>query len=199
MSAHQVDAALGAVSGRERVERAAYRLFSRRGVRDVGVDTVINEAHVAKMTLYRNFSSKDDLVLAFLRRREQMWTIGWLRAEATCRGTTPVQRLLAVFEIFDEWFHEPDFEGCPFVTTMLEFADRSHPVRLASVAHLEHVRGFLGELAEEAGATDPDGLARQWHILMKGSIVAAAEGDAEAATRAAELGRLLLRDRGLLD
>jgi AcrR family transcriptional regulator len=199
MSAHQAESEMGAVSGRERVERAAYQLFSRRGVRDVGVDTVINEANVAKMTLYRNFSSKDDLVLAFLRRREQVWTIGWLRAEATGRATTPVERLLAVFEIFDEWFHEPEFEGCPFVTTMLEFADRSHPVRRASVAHLAQIRGFLSELAAEAGATDPDGLAHQWHLLMKGSIVAAAEGDVEAASRAGELGRLLLRERGLLN
>lgn len=199
MSAHQAETAAGAVSGRERVERAAYELFSHRGVRDVGVDTVISEANVAKMTLYRNFSSKDELVLAFLRRRELIWTNGWLRAEVTCRATTPVDRLLAVFEIFDEWFHQPDFEGCPFVTTMLEFSDRSHPVRRASVAHLERIRGFLRDLAEEAGAADPDGLAHQWHILMKGSIVAAGEGDPEAARRAGELGRLLLRERGLLE
>lgn len=199
MSAHHAETAIGAVNGRERVERAAYQLFSRRGVRAVGVDTVISEANVAKMTLYRNFSSKDDLVLAFLRRREAVWTIGWLRAEATCRATTPVARLLAVFEIFDEWFQETDFEGCSFLTTMLEFADRSHPVRQAAVVHLERVRAFLRELADAAGATDPDGLARQWHILMKGSIVAAAEGDAEAAMRAGEMGWLLLRERGLLD
>ncbi|MDT7776852.1 MAG: hypothetical protein QOC67_5776, partial [Pseudonocardiales bacterium] len=87
MSAHQVvPVPGGAPSGRERVERAAYDLFSRRGVRAVGVDTVISEANVAKMTLYRNFDSKDELILAFLRRRELLWTNGWVRAEATRRG-----------------------------------------------------------------------------------------------------------------
>jgi AcrR family transcriptional regulator len=200
MSAHQVvPVPDGAASGRERVERAAYDLFSRRGVRAVGVDTVISEANVAKMTLYRNFDSKDDLILAFLRRREMLWTNGWVRAEATRRGSTPTARLLAIFEIFDEWFHEPDFEGCAFITTMLEFADRDSPVRQASVAHLAEIRGFLRELATAAGAADPDSLARQWHILMKGSIIAAGEGDTEAALRARELGVLLLRERGLTD
>jgi AcrR family transcriptional regulator len=189
----------GPASGRERVERAAYDLFSRRGVRAVGVDTVISEASVAKMTLYRNFDSKDELVLAFLRRREELWTKGWVRAEATRRGETPQQRLLAIFEIFDEWFREPGFEGCAFITTMLEFADRSSPVRQASVSHLAEIRAFLRELATAAGAPDPDGFARQWHILMKGSIIAAGEGDTEAALRARELGELLLRERGMTD
>jgi len=200
MSAHQmVPVPGGAPSGRERVERAAYDLFSRRGVRAVGVDTVISEANVAKMTLYRNFDSKDELILAFLRRRELLWTNGWVRAEATRRGSTPTERLLAIFEIFDEWFHEPDFEGCAFITTMLEFADRDSSVRQASVAHLAEIRGFLRELATDAGAADPDSFARQWHILMKGSIIAAGEGDTEAAMRARELGVLLLRERGLTD
>ncbi|HEX4247868.1 MAG TPA: TetR/AcrR family transcriptional regulator [Pseudonocardia sp.] len=189
----------GAPGGRERVERAAYELFSRRGVRAVGVDTVISAANVAKMTLYRNFDSKDELVLAFLRRREELWTKDWVRAEATRRGNTPRQRLLAIFEIFDEWFREPEFEGCSFITTMLEFADRSSPVRQASVSHLAEIRAFLRELATAAGAPDPDSFARQWHLLMKGSIIAAGEGDTEAALRAKELGLLLLRERGMTD
>lgn len=198
MAAHGAEPVpAGAASGRERVERAAYDLFSRRGVRAVGVDTVISAANVAKMTLYRNFDSKDELILAFLRRREELWTNGWVRAEATRRGTTPRDQLLAIFEIFDEWFRAPDFEGCAFITTMLEFADRSSPVRQASVAHLAEIRGFLRELATAAGAPDPDAFARQWHILMKGSIIAAGEGDPEAALRARELGLLLLRERGM--
>jgi hypothetical protein len=72
-------------------------------------------------------------------------------------------------------------------------------VRQASVAHLAEIRGFLRELATDAGAADPDSFARQWHILMKGSIIAAGEGDTEAAMRARELGVLLLRERGLTD
>ncbi|HZA15692.1 MAG TPA: TetR/AcrR family transcriptional regulator [Pseudonocardiaceae bacterium] len=184
-------------SGRERVMRAAYDLFSRQGTRTVGVDAVIGEAGVAKMTLYRNFASKDDLILAFLERREALWTHGWVRAESQRRGDTPAQRLLAIFEIFGEWFAQPDFEGCSFITTLLEVTARDSPVRNASVLHLANIRGYLCELAAEAGVQDPDSFARQWHILMKGSIVAAAEGDIHAASRARDLGMLLLDHHGI--
>ncbi len=184
-------------SGRERVMRAAYDLFSRQGTRTVGVDAVISEAGVAKMTLYRNFASKDDLILAFLERRETLWTTGWVRAESQRRGDTSVQRLLAIFEIFGEWFAQPDFEGCSFITTLLEVANRDSVVRQASVLHLANIRGYLCELAAQAGVADPDAFARQWHILMKGSIIAGAEGDTQAAARARELGVLLLNKHGL--
>jgi len=73
-------------TGRERVSRAAYELFSREGLRAVGVDAVIARAGTAKMTLYRNFPSKDDLIIDFLRRREQLWTREWLEAESRRRG-----------------------------------------------------------------------------------------------------------------
>jgi AcrR family transcriptional regulator len=184
-------------SGRERVVRAAYNLFSRQGTRAVGVDAVIGEAGVAKMTLYRNFASKDDLILAFLQRRENVWTNGWVQAESWSRGTTSADRLLAIFEIFGEWFKRPDFEGCPFVTTMLEVTNPESPVRQASIQHLANIRSYLCELAAGAGVQDPDHFARQWHLLMKGSIVSAAEGDTQAAARARELGVLLLAQHGI--
>jgi AcrR family transcriptional regulator len=184
-------------SGRERVVRAAYDLFSRHGTRSVGVDAVIGQAGVAKMTLYRNFASKDDLILAFLQRREIRWTHGWVQAESQRRGDTPAQCLLAIFEIFGEWFARPDFEGCSFITTLLEVTDRDSPVRQASIQHLANIRSYLCGLAGQAGVADPDSFARQWHILMKGSIVAAAEGDTHAAARARELGVLLLNQHGI--
>lgn len=185
-------------SGRERVVRAAYDLFSRHGTRAVGVDAVIGEAGVAKMTLYRNFASKDDLILAFLQRREALWTRGWVQAESQRRGNTPAQRLLAIFEIFGEWFARSDFEGCSFITMLLEVASQDGPVRQASVQHLANIRSYLGDLAAQAGVVDPDPFARQWHILMKGSVIAAVEGDTHAAARARELGILLLNQHGIV-
>jgi AcrR family transcriptional regulator len=184
-------------SGRERVMRAAYDLFSQFGTRTVGVDAVIGEAGVAKMTLYRNFASKDDLILAFLERREAQWVQGWVQAESQRRGETPAERLLAIFELFGEWFARPNFEGCSFVTTLLEVTDRDSAVRQACVKHLANIRSYLCELATEAGVADPDAFARQWHILMKGSIISAAEGDTQAAARARELGVLLLKEHGI--
>lgn len=185
-------------SGRERVMKAAYDLFSRRGTRAVGVDTIISEAQVAKMTLYRHFASKDDLILAFLQRREEVWTYGWLVDEVKNRASTPAARLLAIFDVFGEWFARPDFEGCSFLNVMLEFDDAQHPVRRASVAHLANIRSFLRDLTSALGVEGPGALARQWHILMKGSIMAAGEGDVEAAARAQEMGMLLLDRHGVL-
>jgi AcrR family transcriptional regulator len=176
---------------RERILATAYELFARRGVRDVGVDEVVERAGVAKATLYRHFPSKDDLVIAFLKLREERWTLDWVEAEARRRGATPEEQLLAIFELFDEWFHGNDFEACSFINVLLEMGS-AHPAGKASVQHLENIRAIVRTLAGEAGLRDPESFARSWHILMKGSIVSAAEGDAEAARRASSMARLLI-------
>ena len=187
----------GRQTARERILDTAYELFSRHGTRAVGVDRIIAECGIAKMTLYRNFASKDDLILAFLDRRDELWTRAWLQAEAERRGATPAERLLAIFDTFEGWFAREDFEGCSFINVMLEVVEPESPVRQATVAHLEAIRGFVRGLAEQAGIEDADAFARQWHILMKGSIVSAAEGDLKAASRAKELGVLLLEHHGV--
>jgi AcrR family transcriptional regulator len=179
-------------AARERILESAYDLFSRRGIRAVGIEDVIEGADVAKATLYRHFDSKEDLVLAFLRLREQEWTYGWVETEARRRGTTAEEQLLAIFDLFDEWFHRDDFEGCSFVNVLLETADLGHPVGRASAAHLANIRTVLSGLAHEAGLRDVDEFARSFHILMKGSIVQAAEGDVDAAKRAQAMARDLI-------
>ena len=180
------------ISPRDRILASAYELFSRKGVRAVGVDEVIARADVAKATLYRHFPSKDDLVLAFLQEREQLWTRGWVEAEARRRAGTPEEQLLAIFDLFDEWFRRDDFEGCSFINVLLETNDRATPLGGASAAHLATIRSIIRQLAVEAGLRDPDAFAHSWHILMKGSIVAAGEGDRDAARRAQAMGRLLI-------
>ena len=153
---------------------------------------MIERAAVAKATLYRHFASKDELVLAFLVQREELWTRGWVEQEARRRGGTPEESLLAIFDLFDEWFHSDEFEGCSFVNVLLETADLDHPVGRASAAHLENIRAVLRALADEAGLRDVEDFALSFHILMKGSIVQAGEGDREAARRAQSLARLLI-------
>ncbi|MFH8409142.1 TetR/AcrR family transcriptional regulator [Streptomyces sp. NPDC018019] len=176
---------------RERILETAYELFSRRGIRAVGVDEVIARSQVAKATLYRNFPSKDALVLAFLQRREERWTQGFVAAGARRRGATPEEQLLAIFDVFDEWFHRSDFDACTFINVLLEMG-WDHPLGRASITHLENIRTLVRSLAEEAGLRDTEDFARSWHILMKGSIVSAAEGDTEAARRAQQMGRMLI-------
>jgi AcrR family transcriptional regulator len=178
---------------RDRILDTSYELFSRRGVRAVGVDELIERAGVAKATLYRHFPSKDDLVVAFLERREERWTIGWVETEARRRGSSPEEQLLAIFDAFDEWFRRDDFEACSFINVLLELGPQ-HAAGSASVQHLENIRSIVRGLAEEAGLREPDSFARSWHILMKGSIIAAAEGDVEAAQRAQTMARRLIDD-----
>jgi hypothetical protein len=127
-----------------------------------------------------------------VERREERWTRAWLQAEVERRAVGPGDRLLAVFDVFDEWFHTYGFEGCSFINVLLEIDDDTHPVHIAAVEHLATIRAFLRGLAEQTGVGDQDGFSRQWHMLMKGSIVAAAEGDTEAAQRAKKVAALLL-------
>ena len=134
-------------TARDRILETAYELFSRHGTRAVGVDRIIAECGIAKMTLYRNFPSKDDLILAFLEEREQRWTRAWLQAEVQRRAEAPAERMLAIFDVFGEWFVRDDFEGCSFVNVLLEIDDREHAARKASVAHLATIREYLIGLA----------------------------------------------------
>ena len=176
---------------KERIIDAAYELFSRQGTRSVGVDAIIERSGVAKMTLYRHFRSKQDLVIAFLRRREELWTRNWLEREVRARAADPKGRLLTVFDLFDEWFQRPDFEGCPFVGVLLEY-EPGNKIREAAAEHLAQIRAFLMGLAVEAGLGDAKGLAEVWHMLMKGSIIAACGGNRAAAVQARGAAVLLL-------
>ena len=181
------------MGARDRIVDTAYDLFSHHGIRAVGVDRIVAESGVAKMSLYRHFRSKDELVLAFLQERERRWTNEWLRAEAERRGATAAERMLAIFDVFGEWFVVDDFEGCAFINVLLEFDDRENAGRARPPSSTcANIRSFLRELAAEAGVSDPEAFAHQWHILMKGSIVAAGEGDRSRPAAPARSVQLLL-------
>jgi AcrR family transcriptional regulator len=179
------------VKPRDRLLGAAYDLFSRNGVDKVGIDTILAKSGCAKASLYGNFSSKVDLAIAFLDQREAVWTRGWLEAEVKRRASTPDGRLLAVFDVFDGWFRKKTFEGCSFINVLLE-SDIDSPVRRAAAIHLAKIRAIIHGLAKEARLSDPEKFAQAWHMLMKGSIVSAAEGNKNAARDAKRAARLVL-------
>jgi hypothetical protein len=96
---------------------------------------------------------------------------------------------------FHDWFQQDDYEGCSFINVLLETGDREHPVGNASARYLENIRTIVRTLAEDARLRDPEAFALSWHLLMKGAIVQAAEGDRQAAQRAKTIARLLLEQR----
>jgi AcrR family transcriptional regulator len=178
-------------AARERIVRTAYELFHRNSVNTVGVDRIVAEADVAKTTLYRHFGSKDELAVSVLQHHEEVWTRGWLE-QAVQRWRTPKERLLGLFEAFDEWFRRDDYEGCLFVRALLETRDPASPIHSAAVAGLGNIRAFVRGLAEDADVDDPDTVALQIQMLLLGSTVAAVYGDADAAVKARDVARLLL-------
>jgi AcrR family transcriptional regulator len=179
------------VRPRERLIDAAYELFSRDGVSQVGIDTIIAKSGCAKASLYSNFRTKVELAIAFLDRREAVWTRAWLESEIKRRAKTPEGKLLAIFDVFDGWFHQKSFEGCSFINVLLE-SKLDSPVRKAAAIHLAKIRAIVGGIAAEANLREPDKFARAWHMLMKGSIVSAGEGNRNAARDAKRAARLVL-------
>lgn len=178
-------------SVRRRIDQTAYRLFSRNGIRNVGVDTIVAESGVAKMTLYRHYATKEDLALSFLRQRRELFSLPW-QQDVERKAKEPAARLLAVFDALDDWFHRKDYAGCPVVKALLETQDRRDPVRKGTLGYFAGLRAFLRQLAEQAGLRDPDGVAAQWMILIKGAVVVACAGDRTAAMRAKGLAAALL-------
>lgn len=175
----------------ERILDAAYPLVIRHGVRELSTGEFRASAAVSLAEFEAAFPSIDVVAEACLARREREWTVATVEAGARQRGTTPEGRLLAVFEVFDEWFRRDDFEACTFINVLLELG-RAHPVGHASAVYLERIRGIVTVLAKEARLERPEEFARSMHILMKGSIISAAEGDQDAALRARDMAELLI-------
>lgn len=184
-----------AMGARERIDRTAYRLFSRDGIRGVGVDTICAESGVAKMTLYRHYPTKSDLALSFLRQRSALFSHPW-QDDVKRRTSSPKGRLLAVFDALYDWFRSKDYVGCPVVKALLETNDLRDPVRKGTLGYFAELRAFLLELAEEAGLPDAEDTADQWMILIKGAVVVACAGDRRAALRAKQMAAALLPGKG---
>lgn len=180
-----------ASAARERIVEAAYDLFARDGVICTGVDAVTERSGCAKMTLYRHFPSKEALVIDFLDERHRRWTSDWLMKRVEEGELAPEDRLLRIFDVFDVWFNSPEFEGCAFITTLLEHRQEG-PINERSIAGLSDIRRFLQDLATQAGFAEVERFGRSWHMLMKGSIIAAHEGQRNAALEVKQVARVLL-------
>ena len=178
---------------RGRILQAAYYLFCREGINAVGIDRIVAEAGVAKASLYRHFRSKEELVLAVLDLREKLWRVDWLEAEVERRAPPGKARLLAIFDLFDEWFRRDDYEGCLFINTLLEVHDRDNPLHAAAAEKRARIRELLRRWAEEAGIAEPEAFAREYQLLMNGAIVAAHDTEIDLRSMRSAAGALLER------
>ncbi len=179
-------------AARQKILSAAYELFARNGIQAVGVDAVVAHSGVAKMTLYRHFASKEDLALAFLNLRSERWAEDWLKTEVERRSTDPAERLLLVFDLYNEWFQSPKFEGCAFIRVMLE-SEAGSMLHQTAAKKLAELGDYITALANAVGLADAAGFSKAWQMLMKGSIIDAYGGNRNAALEAKHAATLLLK------
>jgi AcrR family transcriptional regulator len=154
----------------EKILIAASELFYSRGIRATGVDAIAKAANTTKMSLYKYYASKDDLVIAFLRRRDEDFR-GWFVAQVDNVADTPKAKLLAVFDVIGEWLAIPEFRGCAFINAAAEFPQEGNPVHQVSADFYDSFRSYLTDLARQGGAKFPENLALQLSLLIEGAIV----------------------------
>ncbi|MCB0910240.1 MAG: TetR/AcrR family transcriptional regulator [Propionibacteriaceae bacterium] len=171
---------------RERILDTAFGLFYAHGIRAVGVDRVIAESGVAKATLYAHFPAKDDLVLAYLDRVDEVWT-GQLRAAAAAAGPDPAEQLVGLFDALETACRRDGYRGCGFINAAAESEPGSR-IHERTIAHKDAVRGWVRDLAAAGGATDPEGLARALTLVLDGGLASGSidgRPDAPAVARRA--------------
>lgn len=177
-------------SARQRVLDAAMEMFYYEGVRAVGVDSVVTKAGVCKMSLYRAFPSKDDLVVAFLEEASRRYWQWWDKVVGRA-GNDPRAQLREIFQALAHRTSGANYRGCPFVNTAVEFPDPTHPGRAIALAHRRELRRRLRQLCERVGAADPAALADQLLLLMEGAYsvgtVMPGESPSPAVVQAAEV------------
>lgn len=181
-----------AKTARDRVLEVATDLFYREGVRAVGVDTIVARSGVAKMSLYRSFPSKDDLVVAFLEERNRRFFAWWDRTMGPHEGD-PGAQLRGLIAAVIEKVRRPDYRGCPFLNTSAEFPGPEHPARAVIAGHKREVRARLLECCRRLGAARPEMLTEQLIVLMDG-VYAYPESfaDAEAAAAVVDAAEALI-------
>lgn len=160
-------------TGRERLIATAVELFYRNGFGAIGIDRIIEAAGVTKTTFYKHFESKDDLVIAAVRRRDEWESVAWDRAVRKMVGDDPAKQLLAVVDVMDIWFNDPDFGGCMFINAAAEFPNPNDPVHKAAAEYKRRVRDRRRDLALAAGAgrAEAETFADCYTALMEGALI----------------------------
>ncbi|MCR9242432.1 MAG: TetR family transcriptional regulator [Rhodobiaceae bacterium] len=179
---------------RDHLIETAQSLFAREGFKGVAVDRLIAEAGVAKMTLYKGFRTKDELILETLKRRDTHLR-NWFMREVTAATTGPEDRLLTCFDVLEIWCDRPDFNGCYFVSALTEYSDEAHPAHRAAKEHKRLMLDHIIDLCKATDIADPEDLARDLRLLMEGATVSKLTlNDVGAFQRAKRMAVLIIPD-----
>ena len=158
------------IAPKDKLFQTAARLFYQHGYRAIGVDTIAAESGIGKMTLYRHYPSKDDLILAYLRDSNKNF---WDYFEQLTRDAlTSREKLLAFFDGLQDYVNTPTCYGCPFLNIAAEYPETDYPGHQVALEHKQSVRARFRQLASEAGAKNPTALADQLFLLMDGAYTA---------------------------
>ena len=181
-----------ALSKRDQIISVAQKLFYQNGFHATGIDRIIKEAGVSKKTLYNHFKSKDELVLAALRKRDELFRNSLMRKTERLGGTAN-ERLLSIFDAVGEWLQEKDFAGCMFINASAEYSQANSPSHIVCAEHKRLVREYIRELAVQAEVDNPEELSQQLNLLIEGAIVDAhVSGNKNAADQAKKIASILL-------
>lgn len=181
---------------RERLIESAIRRFYRDGFRSVGIDQILTDVGISKTAFYKHFDSKEDLMLAALDKQHQ-WLLETFRAMICERGgPTPLGRLHAVFDVVERLIESEGFQGCIFVNAAMEFPLPHEPAHVAAAENKQAIEGILCQLAQDAGAADPVGLARELCLVIEGTyITRQVSGDSRTIDIARRIARLLIENQ----
>ncbi len=183
------DVAVKPPSARDRVFKSASELFYRKGIRAVGVETIAAEANTTKMSLYRSFPSKDELVAEWLRDHDVQFWKTW-DAMARKFPEDPLKQIHAAFTLLTEHVADPNARGCPIANAAVELTEKDHPARKVIESHKANLRNRLAALCKQTQARDPELLADELFLLMEGAQVSiqtlGTRGPARNVARAAD-------------
>ncbi len=169
-------------SRREDLIDAAMKVFYRSGFHASGLDKILQEGGISRMTLYNHFESKDDLIVAALKKRDRLFREE-LTAFVEARSDDPIERIDAIFAYTEHWCGSPGFAGCMFVNVAAEYPDPNCEIRKVAADHKLHIFRYLRDLCTQSGVSDPEALGGQLAILLDGATVNAhtvCQGDAPA-------------------
>jgi len=155
---------------RERLLFTALNLFYAHGFHAVGLDRILADVGVTKTTFYNHFESRDQLVLEAVKLRDAWEAASFANRLKEVAGYKPRAMLLGVFDVLDEWFNDPEYRGCIFLTAAAEFPSLHHPVHRVADGHYGLTERTLRDVAAAADAPDPDALAREWVVLVEGAV-----------------------------